>query len=128
MALKAVSVLQSDAMASPHLPLLFKASLKNVLVISATVEMQIIKAAIEEINKYDSVHSANHIENVARAWAHESPREEHDISPLLATLMFMKRAELTVHGVVETSDVLAPGAILFRRKLEEVGFGGEQLE
>jgi hypothetical protein len=130
MAMKAVSVLQSDAMASLHLPLLFKTPLKHDLVISATVDMRNIKAAIKELNKYDHdpMHSANHMKIVARASAHESPREEPDISPLLATLMFMMRAELTAHGMVETSDVLAPGAILFRRKVEEVGFGEEYLD
>jgi hypothetical protein len=125
MALKAVSVSQSDAMASLKLPLLFKIPLKHDLVIPATVDMWNIKATIKELNNYDPVHSANHMKTIARAWAHEPPREEPDISPLLATLMFMMRAELTVHGMVETSDVLAPGAILFRRKLEEVGFGEE---
>jgi hypothetical protein len=94
MALKAVSVLQSDAMASLNLSLLFKILLKYDLVISATVDMQNIKAAIKVLNIYNPMHSTNYMKIVARAWVYKLPCKESDILLLLATLMFMIHTEL----------------------------------
>lgn len=124
MACKAVSTgrLGGNLPSSNHTPL------KNVLVISPAVDMRVTNPEIMQANKHDPVLSRDYIDQVAHTWAGELARDDPAISPLLADLAPLERSGVKVHGVVGTYDVLAPDAILFRRRLEQVGVEGEWLE
>ena len=127
MAMKAVSTDRFGG-ARGHLSPSTMTPLKNVLVISPPVDMRVTNPEIAEANKHDPVLSRDYVNKVARTWAGDLPRHDPAISPLLADLTQLKRSRVKVHGVVGTFDVLAPDAILFRKRLEEVGIEGEWLE
>ena len=102
--------------------------LKAILAISPAVDMRNTNPDIPEANKHDPVLTRDYIEKTAGIWAGGLPRHDPDISPLLADLRPLKDAGIKVHGVFGTFDVLAPDAILFRKKLEEATVEGEWLE
>ncbi|KAF7513367.1 hypothetical protein GJ744_009788 [Endocarpon pusillum] len=102
-------------------------ALRNVLLISPSLDMRCTNPQISEVDKHDPVLSASYIEDVAKTWSANLPRDDPAVSPLLAGLMPLKRAGVKVHGVYGTSDVLAPDADLFREKLGSEGVEGEWL-
>ncbi len=57
-------------------------------------------------------------------WLVSDPR----LSPILADLELLTRANIKVDGVIAGHDVLGPGAILFRKKFQECGVNGDWLE
>ncbi|ERF70612.1 hypothetical protein EPUS_02478 [Endocarpon pusillum Z07020] len=101
--------------------------LRNVLLISPVLDMRCTNPQISEADKHDPVLSASYIEDVAKTWSANLPRDDPAVSPLLADLTPLKRAGVKVHGVLGTFDVLAPDADLFRERLESVGVEGEWL-
>lgn len=99
--------------------------LKNVLVISPPTDLRNQNPAIDEADRHDPVLSKDLIESVAAAWAGDLPREKPELSPLLDDLSVIKRAEIKIHGVIGTYDVLAPDAMRFRDMCEKEEIPGD---
>lgn len=102
--------------------------LKNVVAISPAVDMRNENPEIFEADKHDPVLSVRCTTEVADKWTAGVSKADPDVSPLLADLEVLKRANLKVHGVVGTYDVLAPDAIKFRELLENHRIQGEWLQ
>jgi acetyl esterase/lipase len=99
--------------------------LKNVLVISPPTDLRNQNPAISESDRHDPILSKDLVESVAVAWAGELPRDSPELSPLLDDISAVKQAEIKIHGVIGTFDVLAPDAMKFREICEKEGVMGD---
>lgn len=102
--------------------------LRNVLVVSPPTDLRNANPDIDDADRHDPILSKGLIEQVAKAWAGDWSRDRWELSPLLADLGVLKRAEVAVHGILGTWDVLAPDAIKFRELCQRSGLRGEWLE
>lgn len=101
---------------------------KNVFAISPPTDLRTNNPAIAEADKHDPVLTAKLSADVGKAWAAGMRLDHPDISPLFADLTLLRHADVKVHGVVGTYDVLAPDAIKFREACNEAGVSGQWLE
>lgn len=99
--------------------------LKNVMVISPPTDLRNENPAINEADRNDPILSKDLIESVAAAWAGNSSRDSPELSPLLDDVSAIKSAEIKIHGVIGTYDVLAPDALKFRELCEREGIPGD---
>ena len=83
---------------------------------------------IDVIDNGDPILGRNVIEEAVNGWKGKWQLSDPRISPLLADLSGFRLAKMKVDGVVGKTNVLAPAAILFRKRLSEFGFAGDWLE
>jgi acetyl esterase/lipase len=102
--------------------------LQNIMVMSPPTDLRNQNPDIDVIDHGDPILSRKVIEDVATGWRGEWQLSDPRISPLLADLSGYRLAKIKVDGVVGKNDVLAPDAILFRRRLSEFGVAGDWLE
>ena len=106
-----------------------RTQLKNILLISPTVDLRKTNPAIQEIEKKDPVATIAHTKWVSSQWVDEKMDEENPaVSPIKADLTSLRTLGVKVHGVIGTYDLLYPDALVFRDRLSEVGVSGEWLE
>lgn len=99
--------------------------LKNVVVISPPTDLRNQNPAINEADQHDPILSKDLIESVAMKWAGDMSRADPEVSPILDDLAAIKGANIKVHGIIGTYDVLAPDAILFREMCEKEEIPGD---
>jgi acetyl esterase/lipase len=102
--------------------------LENIMVMSPPTDLRNQNPGFNVIDHGDSILSRNVIEEVANRWKGKWQLSDPKISPLLADLSGFRLAKMKVDGVVGKTNVLAPAAILFRKRLSEFGFAGDWLE
>ena len=101
---------------------------ESILVISPATDLRNENPQIDVINTKDPILSRKTIEEVASGWAGEWSLSNPKISPILADLELLKRANIKVDGVTAGHDVLGPDAILFRKRLDKCGVRGDWLD
>jgi acetyl esterase/lipase len=101
---------------------------ENVLAICPATDLRNENPGIDAIDQKDSLLSRKAIVEVAVGWIGEWSLSDPRVSPILADLELFKRANIKVDGVIAGYDVLAPDALLFRKKLGECGVKGDWLE
>jgi acetyl esterase/lipase len=100
----------------------------NVMAICPAVDHRNTNPDIDVIDPSDPILSRKVIEEVSEGWRGEWLLEDPRISPLLADLSPLKQANIKVDGVIALFDVLSPDAILFIKKLAEIGVAGHWIE
>jgi len=101
---------------------------QNIFAICPATDLRHQHPEIDEKESKDPVLTRKIIEEVADAWRGDWELSDPRISPVLADLEVLKRAEIKVDGVVGGYDCLAPEGVQFRDKLAEIGIRGEWLE
>jgi acetyl esterase/lipase len=82
---------------------------------------------MEMISQKDPILSWKIIDNAAGVWHGEWPVSDAQLSPILADLSALQRANIKVDGMTADYDVLAPDTILFRERLVEYRVSGDWL-
>ena len=125
-------ILNKDAKApAPH----------SLMLISLPADLRNINPDMQALNKYDPVLTVPFVKSTARAWCGgvrdavdkplpqgAIPFDDPCVSPLLADVSIFARRGIQVHGIIAGHDVLAPDAILFRKKLDAAGVRGQWLQ
>jgi len=101
---------------------------ENIFAICPATDMRNNNPEIDDIDKRDSLLSRKVIEEVAEGWIGEWSLSDPRVSPVLADLKLLKRANIKVDGIIAGYDVLAPDAAVFRKKLDDCGVEGDWLE
>jgi acetyl esterase/lipase len=101
--------------------------LRNILAISPPTDMRNGNPEIDVLNHKDPILSRKIIDGAADVWHGEWPVSDPRLSPLLADLSVLQRANIKVDGVTAGNDILTPDAILFRERLAEYGVSGDWL-
>lgn len=101
---------------------------ENILAICPATDLRNQNPAIDATDPKDSLLSRQAIEEVAVGWIGEWSLFDPRVSPILADLELLKRANIKVDGVIAGYDVLAPDAVVFRNKLADCGVKGDWLE
>ena len=99
--------------------------LKNVLVIAPSTDLRNQNPAIDQAHRYHRILTKAPIDSVAATWAGDLPRHSPELSPLLDDFSAIKRAEIRIHGVVGTLDLLSPDALLFCEMCQKEDVFGE---
>lgn len=94
--------------------------MENVLAISPATDLRNKNPEIDAVDHEDPMLSRKVIEEVALGWKGDWSFSDPRISPILADLELLKRANIKVDGVIAGNDVLAPDEVLFRKKLADV--------
>ena len=102
--------------------------LQNIFAICPVTDFRNENPEIDIIDPRDPILSRKVIEEVAEGWRGEWPSAEPRLSPVLAELGVLRRANIKVDGVIGKYDVLSPDATLFRKALAEARVTGEWLE
>jgi acetyl esterase/lipase len=105
-----------------------RSTLKNIFVISPATDLRNENAAIVEADKHDPVLSIRLTSELGKTWAGSMPLDHQEVSPIFSDLNLCRLADVKVHGVVGTHDVLAPDALKFRDACNQAGVVGEWLE
>ena len=105
-----------------------RSSIKSIFVISPVTNLRNENQSITEANKHDPVLTVKLTSDVGKQWASNMPLDHADVSPIFSDPSLFKKADIRVHGVVGTHDVLAPDAIKFREACNQSGVVGEWLE
>jgi len=101
---------------------------ENIFAICPATDLRNSNPEIDAIDKKDSLLSRKAIEEVAEGWIGEWSFSDPRVSPVLADLELLKRANIKVDGIIAGYDVLAPDAAVFRKKLDDCGVDGDWLE
>ena len=101
---------------------------ENIFAICPATDLRNNNPDIDAIDKKDSLLSRKAIEEVAEGWIGEWSLSDARVSPVLADLELLKRANIKVDGIIAGYDVLAPDAVVFREKLDNCGVDGDWLE
>ncbi|KAJ8515483.1 hypothetical protein ONZ45_g7084 [Pleurotus djamor] len=112
-------------------------TLKNLIVISPPCDHRNVTPSIKLVDRLDPILGYDMIEASSKAWSaciptsgKFIPRSDPSISPKLQPkegFDAIKDAEIRVHGIVGTHDVLAPDALQFMDKCSAAGIRGEWL-
>lgn len=103
-------------------------AVQNIFLISPAVDHRNINPDIDKVEPKDPILSRKVIEEVSHHWKGDWPVEDPRVSPALADLTALKQANIKVHGVLASDDVLTPDAILFRENLATAGVVGDWLD
>lgn len=99
----------------------------SLLVISPAVDLRNQNPDMHDAGRKDPLMSLDFVSGAARTWVGQDLRlDDWLASPLLADLSLL--AGIRVNGVIGLKDVLAPDAVLFRKKCQQAGLSGEWLE
>lgn len=101
--------------------------LKQVFVISPATDLRNQNPGIAEADRRDPVLSVGLTTDVGKVWAGAWGVDHPEVSPNMVDVSVLRRAEVLVHGVVGTADVLAPDALVFKELCEKSGVSGEWL-
>jgi len=101
---------------------------RNIFAISPAVDHRNENPEIDAVAPHDSILSRKVIEEVSEGWKGAWSPSDPRVSPILANLGLLRRANIKVDGVVGKYDVLSPDALHFRNLLAEAGVSGDWLE
>jgi len=102
-------------------------SLRNIVAICPPTDMRNGNPEIDILLPKDPILSRKVIDGAADIWHGEWPVADPRLSPLLADLSVLRRANIKVDGVTAGFDILTPDAILFRDRLAEFDVSGDWL-
>lgn len=111
-------------LADPKTP---KCAVESIFAVCPAADLRHQNPEIDTKALKDPLLSRKTIEGVAAGWAGEWSLSDPRISPTLADLAVLQRANIKVDGVLGGYDVLAPEGAQFREKLAEVGVKGDWL-
>jgi acetyl esterase/lipase len=92
---------------------------KNVLIISPPTDLRNQNPAIDQADRHDPILTKALIDSAAATWAGDLPRHSPELSPVLDDFNAIKRAEIRIHGVAGTFDLLSPDGLLFREMCQK---------
>jgi len=113
----------------------------SLMLISLPADLRNVNPDMQALDKHDPVLTVPFVKATARAWCggvrdsvdkplpqSSIPFDDPRVSPLLADVSVLARRGVQVHGIIAGHDVLAPDAILFRKKLDAEGVRGQWLQ
>lgn len=101
---------------------------ENILAVCPATDHRNNNPEIDVIDSKDPLDSRIVIEEVSQGWIGKWSLSDSSVSPILADLELLQRANMEVDGVIAGYDVLAPDAVGFRKKLTECGVKGNWLQ
>jgi len=100
---------------------------KCIFAICPATDLRHQNSEIDAIERKDPLLSRKIIEEVATDWRGDMSASDPRISPVLAELSVLRRANIKVDGIIGGYDVLASEGLQFREKLAEAGVVGDWL-
>ncbi|CAJ2507322.1 Uu.00g085080.m01.CDS01 [Anthostomella pinea] len=101
--------------------------LRSVMAISPPTDMRNQNPAVPLADATDPVLAKSVTDGAAEAWSKGSDKEDPYLSPNLADLKNVAAGGMRLNGVIGTSDVLAPDALVFLEKCKDEGVKGDWL-
>lgn len=101
--------------------------LRSIFAISPTTDMRHEHPGIAPLLSKDPVLTEKIISDSVDVWHGDWPVSDPRLSPILADLSVLRKANIKVDGVTGGYDILSPEAVLFRERLAEAGVSGDWL-